>query len=296
MSALEVDHLGKRFGRVTALHDISFSVERGEIFGFLGPNGSGKTTTLRVLLGLVRPDRGAVRILGERGGSAAGRARVGYLPGDLRLHGAMTGRALLDHFARFRPNHPPVYRTPLLEAFDLPAELLSRPVKFLSHGTRQKLGLVLALQHDPDVWLLDEPTLGLDPLMQQAFRRVVLDAARRERAVLLSSHVLSEVDAVSTRVGILRAGELLAVETAARLRSEVLRRLEVSFRAAAPRDLAAVEGVARVSVAGREATLWIRGDVNPLLRKLAASEVDQVVFPEPQLEDVFFRFFGGANA
>lgn len=296
MSALLIEGLAKRFGQVQALRGISFAIERGEIFGYLGPNGAGKTTTLRIILGLVRADRGEVRILGDQGGPGGDRTRVGYLPGELRLYGGMTGMALLDHFARFRPGRTPKFRTSLLEAFELSPELLARRVKFLSHGTKQKLGLVLTLQHDPDVWLLDEPTLGLDPLMQQAFRRVVQDAARRERAILLSSHVLSEVDAISTQVAILRAGSLVAVETVASLRAATTRRLEVRFRGPAPQDLAQTAGVVRAIIAGREAAVWIRGDVNPLLQKLAASGVEQVVFPEPELEDIFFHYFGAEAA
>jgi len=291
MPALEVTDLRKRYGRVHALRGVSFSVEPGEVFGYLGPNGAGKTTTLRILLGLVRPSHGRAWLLDEPAGRPAGRARVGFLPGELRLHGGMTGRALLEHFARFRPGRPPVLRGRLLDALDLRDADLARRVKWLSHGTKQKLGLVVAMQHDPDLVLLDEPTTGLDPLVQQGFRAVVRELAARGRAILFSSHVLSEVEAVCGRVAVLRAGELLAVESIEALRGRLVRRLEARFRGPAPGDLGALPGVARADVTGSAATVWLKGDVNPLLRRLAACEVEHLVFPEPQLEDVFLDLY-----
>ena len=170
MSALEVADLRKRYGRVRALQGVSFSVAPGEIFGYLGPNGAGKTTTLRILTGLVRADGGTVRLLGDATGRARVRERVGYLPGELRLYGDMTARAALEHLARYRRSRPPVLRERLLAAFGLGADDLGRRVKFLSHGTKQKVGLVAALQHDPDLLLLDEPTNGLDPLVQRGIK------------------------------------------------------------------------------------------------------------------------------
>ncbi len=293
MPALEVADLAKRYGRVRALRGVSFALEPGEILGYLGPNGAGKTTTLRLVLGLARADRGSVRLLGQPPSRPASRERVGFLPGELRLHGGMTGHALLDHFARFRPARPPVLRERLLGALDLRGSDLSRRVKWLSHGTRQKLGLVIALQHDPDVVLLDEPTNGLDPLVQQGFCDLVRELAARGRAILLSSHVLSEVEAVCGRVAVLREGELLAVEQIGALRARLVRRLEARFRGPAPGGLATLPGVTRAEVAGSAVTLWLRGDVNPLLRRLAACEVEHLVFPEPQLEDVFLDLYRG---
>ena len=162
---LEVKGLSKSYGPVQALRGVSFAVESGEIFGYLGPNGAGKTTTLRIILGLVRPAGGDVRILGRRAGPAASRAGVGFLPGELNLYANMTGAALLDYFAGFRPGRPASLRPLLLEQFGVTPDVLARKVKQLSHGTRQKLGLVVAMQHDPELLLLDEPTQGLDPLV-----------------------------------------------------------------------------------------------------------------------------------
>ncbi len=291
MTALEVVGLTKRYARVHALRGVSFSVASGEVFGYLGPNGAGKTTTLRIILGLAHADRGTVRLLGDGSGLASARERVGFLPGEMHLYAGMTARSLLDHFARFRPRRPPVLRERLLAALDLRDTDLSRVVKGLSHGTRQKVGLVIAMQHDPELLLLDEPTTGLDPLVQHSFCAVVRELAARGRAILFSSHVLSEVEAVCSRVGILRSGELLAMESIEALRSRLVRRLDVRFRGAVPADLGAVPGVTRAEVAGTRATLWLKGDVNPILARLAQQPVEHLVFPEPGLEDVFLDFY-----
>ncbi|NUO84281.1 ABC transporter ATP-binding protein [candidate division KSB1 bacterium] len=291
MTALQIDNLSKRYGTLHALREVSFAVESGEIFGYLGPNGAGKTTTLRAILGLVRAEAGEVRLFGEKIGRAENRAEIGFLPGELHLYGNMTGAALLNYFAGFRPQQPPKLRPKLLDALEVDYTVLARRVKFLSHGTKQKLGLVIAMQHDPRLLLLDEPTLGLDPLMQQALHELLLDCAKRGRAVLFSSHILSEVKAICHRAAILRAGELVAVESLATLREKMIRRLHVRFRSAVPKTLAQTAGIVRAHFSEREATLWVQGDINPMLRCLAASEVEHLVFPEPELEDIFMSYF-----
>ena len=290
---LEVRDLRKQFGSIAALRGVSFEVEPGEVFGYLGPNGAGKTTTLRIALGLVRPASGAAFVFGQTASHAACRHNIGFLPGDLRLYGSMTAIATLDFFARFRPSAPPVLRDSLIDALGVDGATLGRRIKFLSHGTRQKIGLIAAMQHDPALLLLDEPSNGLDPLVQHAFREIVRNFAGRGRSVLLSSHVLSEVETVCRRVAILKEGEIVALETIDNLRDRLLRKLTVRFRREAPR-LSDVPGVARSEVNGRVAVLWVRGDVNPLLRTLAQAEIDEMVFPEPQLEDIFLSYYQNA--
>ncbi len=291
MASLTIDNLTKHYGAVRALRGVSFSVEAGEVFGYLGPNGAGKTTTLRVVLGLVRATAGRVTVLGSDQSCAGARTGVGYLPGELRLYGEMTGITLLDYFAGFRPLRPPVLRPALIEALAVDPAALTRRIKFLSHGTRQKLGLIVAMQHDPELLLLDEPTTGLDPLVQQTFRDLVLDFARRGRTIFFSSHVLSEVEAVCGRVAILRAGELVAVESVDNLRSRMVRRLQARFRSNVPAGLDSLPGVTQFQAAGRDVTLWVRGDVNEVLRRISQSEVDRFVFPEPELEDIFLTYY-----
>jgi len=296
MTHLHINNLTKRYGKVQALRGVTFGVAAGEIFGYLGPNGAGKTTTLRIILGLVRPTGGEVSLFGNKTNRAENRLAIGFLPGEVQLYGNMTSLTVLDYFARYRLQKPPVLREKLLEAFEVEKSMLSRKVKFLSHGTRQKIGLIIAMQHDPDLLLLDEPTTGLDPLVQQAFREIVLDFAKRGKALLFSSHVLSEVEAICDRVAILRAGEIVAIESIDKLRSKMVRRLQVRFRDAAPADLADTPGVASAEISGKDATLWVQGEVNALLRRLAQTEVENFVFPEPELEDIFLSYYreGGA--
>ena len=294
-AALEVRGLRKSFGEVVALDDVTFSIAPGEIFGYLGPNGAGKSTTLRVIADLVRPDTGDVLLLGSSHRRPASRQTIGFLPGELKLYGNMSGRDLLDLFARFR-RRPPSLRSRLLDALQLPEEMLSRRIKVLSHGTKQKIGIIAAMQHDPDLLLLDEPTLGLDPLVQQAFREVLLDLASRGRAVLFSSHILSEVEAICGRVAILRSGRIVAQETMEDLRANMVRRLHVRFRNAPPAGLEKTAGVIRATIDDREAELLVQGDVNPIVRVLASADLDHLAFPEPELEDIFLTYYRGEEA
>ncbi|HEY0789191.1 MAG TPA: ABC transporter ATP-binding protein [Thermoanaerobaculia bacterium] len=294
--ALEVVNVRKTFGATVAVDGITFSVAPGEIFGYLGPNGAGKSTTLRIVGGLVRNDEGEVRILGASHREARARRSIGFLPGELKLWGSMRAGDLLDRIARFRPDRPPVLRARLLEVLGVGPDVLAKKVKFASHGTKQKIGIVAAMQHDPDLLLLDEPTLGLDPLVQEAFRRELLAFAARGRAVLFSSHILPEVEAICGRVAILRAGKIVALETVDALRRATVRRLRVRFLENAPGDLAAVPGVTRVAVDDRSAELFVQGDVNPLLRRLAREGVEDLVFPEPELEDIFMTYYRGGDA
>jgi ABC-2 type transport system ATP-binding protein len=292
---LQLQSLTKRYREVTALRDVSFAVEPGEIFGYLGPNGAGKTTTLRLILGLVLPTSGEVSIFGERvvpysHQSVTIRQRLGFLPGELSLYHEMTGQALLDYFARFRPQRPPVLRKRLLDAFALETAILQRRVKLLSHGTRQKLGLVIAMQHHPDLLFLDEPTLGLDPLMQRVFIDTIKELSQHGATIFFSSHILSEVENLCARVAILRAGDLIALETIAKLRKRMVRRMTIRFDAAPP-DLSPLPGVVRSESRGNELTLLVQGDINSLLKQLINFHLEYFVFPEPELEDIFAHYY-----
>jgi ABC-2 type transport system ATP-binding protein len=293
MPALEVKDLHKHYGPVQALQGVSFAVERGEVLGYLGPNGAGKTTTLRILVGLVHADAGSMALLGEPGPGRGVLERIGYLPGEMHLYGNLTAGAFLDLFAHFRPRRPPVLRDRLRQALALAEVDLSRKIKFLSHGTRQKVGLVVAMQHDPELLILDEPTTGLDPLVQRGFREVLQERVSQGRAVLLSSHILSEAEAMCHRVAVLRAGELLAVESVEALRRRFVRRVQLRLRGQVPEGLQDLPGVARTEIDGANVVLWVQGDVNPLLRAVAQVDVEHFVFAEPQLEDVFLGLFAG---
>jgi len=227
--AIETAGLSKTYGRgVVALTDLGLRVERGEVFGYLGPNGAGKSTTIRLLLDLIRPTAGTAHVLGlhvRRDGVEA-RRRVGYVPGDLRLTDRLTGREQLDSLARVRGAVDDALRGSLCERFDV---VLDRPIRDLSKGNRQKLGLVQAFMHRPDVLILDEPTAGLDPLLQEEFRLLLRETARDGRAVFLSSHSLDEVQTVADRVGILRGGRLVDVDSVEALRERALRHVTIHF-------------------------------------------------------------------
>lgn len=289
MNPLAISELTKAFGDVRALRGVSFAVAPGEIFGYLGPNGAGKTTTLRIILGLVRATSGSVLLFGHAPADPASRLDIGFIPGDLRLYGDMTALATLDFFARFRHKQP-VLRQRLLDAFAFDEATLKRRVKFLSHGTRQKVGLIAAMQHDPALLLLDEPSNGLDPLVQQAFRETLRDFAARGRSVVLSSHILSEAESVCERVAIIRQGEIVALESIEHLRANVVRKLTARFRGDVP-DLSSVSGVSRSEIRGDEAVVWLRGDPAPVLKAVAAADVRDIVFPEPELEDIFLGYY-----
>jgi ABC-2 type transport system ATP-binding protein len=298
---LQLSGLVKRYDNVLALNSIDLAIAPGEIFGYLGPNGAGKTTTLRLILGLVQPTAGEVIMFGERVVPSSPRRttlreRVGYVPGELNLYGDMTAQELLAYFERFRPQQPkpPALRARLLEAFALDTGTLQRRIKLLSHGTRQKVGLVLAMQHQPRLLLLDEPTLGLDPLMQRAFAEIIREQARQGAAIFFSSHNLAEVEQLCQRVGILRNGELIAMEAISALRQKVVRRMTIRF-AQPPPSFQQVPCVLRAEPRGREVILFVQGDLNPLVRHLAASQLEHLIFPEAELDDVFAHYFRAGN-
>ncbi len=303
--AVSAARLSKRFGHRVAVAALDLRVERGEAFGLIGPNGAGKTTTMRMLLDLVRPTSGSVRVLGEepRVGGAGLRRRVGYLPGELRLGSRTTGRDLVSFHARLVGAEAPLRARADVLAERLGLDLDGR-VGALSKGNKQKLGLVLALMPDPELLVLDEPTSGLDPLVQQEFQRLVREAVAAGATVLLSSHVLSEVQAVAERVGLLRAGRLERLATVAELRALAPRRLRLRLpraEATAASGLAAVPGVADLTVdaVGDELSMAARvtGSPRPLLEALHRLPVLDLVLEEPDLEDAVLTLYrrGGAS-
>ena len=235
--AIELRGVVKSYGETRALRGINLRVEAGRIFGFLGPNGAGKTTTIRILLDLIRPDEGEARVLGRdcQRESVDVRLNIGYVPGELRLYEGMRGDEFLDYIDSFRPKkRDGIFRTQLCERLGLDA---SKHIRTLSKGNRQKVGLVQALMHRPEVLLLDEPTSGLDPLVQEEVVRILEETVAEGRTVFFSSHVLSEVDRIAQTVAIIRAGEIVAVEDVARLKSRSVHVIEVTFASPPPDGL-----------------------------------------------------------
>jgi ABC-2 type transport system ATP-binding protein len=291
--AIQTRGLSKRYGQVAALTDLSLSVPDGSIYGFLGPNGAGKTTMIRMLLGFIRPSAGEARVLGHdswREGVAA-RARLGYLVAGEALYSDMSGTALLE-FAADLSGRPPAMRRTLLDALELGGAPLGRKLGTYSKGMRQKLALVAAMQHDPQVLILDEPTDGLDPLIQRNFEEVIRAIHARGRTVFMSSHDLPEVERLCQTVAIVRGGRLLTEATIADLQRRHWRQAVVFLRDAPPLRLDAIPGVVSCRIEGNRVDLAIEGEIGPLLRGLASLDVVDLHLPPPRLEDIFLGFYG----
>ena len=288
---IRADHLSKDYGGDRGVTDLTFEVEEGEVFGYLGPNGAGKTTTIRLLLDLIRPSAGRIELFGldaRRRGPEARRG-VGYLPGDLRLYERLTAREHLRYFASLRG------MPDLGEGERLAARLeleLDRPIRALSKGNRQKVGLVQALMHRPTLTVFDEPTAGLDPLVQQVVYELVAEATADGRTVFVSSHVLSEVQHIADRVALIRDGRLELLDNVETLRQKALTRVEVTF--AAPPPVGAFDGVLGVHELERHGPvvrLTLEGSADPLVKALARFEVHALDSREADLEDVFLELY-----
>ncbi|MEV6248225.1 ABC transporter ATP-binding protein [Streptomyces sp. NPDC051742] len=288
--AISVAGLHKSFGRTHALDDLDLTVETGEVHGFLGPNGAGKSTTIRVLLGLLRPDSGAAAVLGKDPwqDAVALHRRIAYVPGDVTLWRNLSGGEVIDLYGRLRGGLDKTRRAELVERFELDPTKKGRTY---SKGNRQKVALVAAFASDVDLFVLDEPTSGLDPLMEEVFRSCVREALDRGRTVLLSSHILSEVETLCDRVSIVRKGRTVESGSLAELRH--LTRTSVTAELAGPPDgLAHLPGVHDVSVTGLRVRLQVDTDkLDAVLRALTASGVRSLTSTPPTLEELFLRHY-----
>jgi ABC-2 type transport system ATP-binding protein len=289
--AIETRGLGKRYGAVSALTDLSLRIEHGEIFGFLGPNGAGKTTTIRLLLGLISPTAGEAFLLGRPisvTGTAASRADLGYLPGELALWPSLSGARTLA-FLEQLTGRPATRRAELLERLKLGPRDLERRVRTYSDGMKQKIGIVQALQCDPRLVLLDEPTKGLDPLIQQAFYELLLDLARQGTTVFLSSHVLPEIERVCHRVAMLRAGRLASVGDVDEIRRAMPRRIVLAFSEDVDTSRWAAIGDVIAISPRRVEVLVAHARVLDLVRDLAGLPLIDVVIESASLEAAFLE-------
>jgi len=289
-AAIRTEGLTKFYGDVRGVEDLDLEVRRGELFGFLGPNGAGKSTTIRLLLDLLRPTSGRVEVLGIVPSSSVElRRSLGYLPGELSLYEDLTGAQLLEFFAALRGVTDLGYAHDLADRLGLD---LGRPIRALSRGNKQKVGLVQAFFHRPDLLILDEPTSGLDPLVQHEFQSILKETVSEGRTVFLSSHVLSEIEHVTHRVGIIRSGRLVVVEQIANLKAKAIRRLDVLLaRDVAPDGLADVPGVRSLDIEGRRVRLTVEGSMDGVIKALAAYEVDDLISEEPDLEEIFLAYY-----
>jgi ABC-2 type transport system ATP-binding protein len=291
-AVIRTDGLTKRYGQTVALDDLALAVPPGVVFGYLGPNGAGKTTTIRLLVGLLRPTRGRAEVLGldaTRQPDAV-QSRLGYLPGDFVAYRDLTGEQYLHYLGELRGGVGRAKVAALAERLELD---LSRRIGALSHGNRQKVGVVQAFMHDPELLVLDEPTTGLDPLIQREFLALVREARAAGRTVFLSSHVLSEVEAVADLVGILRQGRLLVVDRVDHLKAKALRRIDLTFSGPPPGELlAGVPCVREVRVDEVTAHLVVEGSIAELITTLAPFEVEDIVTHEADLEEIFLAYYG----
>jgi ABC-2 type transport system ATP-binding protein len=280
---IEIDGLIKDYGAVRALDGVDLEVRRGEVFGFIGPNGAGKSTTIRILLDLIRPTAGTVRVLGAepRAGGTALRARLGYLPGELALEGTATARQLLEHLSDVRGGRGATRIEPLAERFRLD---LDRPVRTLSKGNKQKVGVIQSLMHRPELLLLDEPTSGLDPLLQQEFLTLLREERDAGASVFLSSHVLSEIEGVADRVALVRDGRIVVVDDVASLRAAAGQRIDVTFASEVPPS--ALAGIEELEVDGLHVRGVWHGAPGPLLAALAALPALRVELRDRDLEEL----------
>jgi len=293
-AVIEVVGLVKSFGRTRVLNELNLSVAQGEVHGFLGPNGAGKTTTLRILLGLLRADAGAMRVLGGDPWLDAVdlHQRLAYVPGDVALWPTLTGGEVIDLLGRLRGGLDPQRRSSLIERFELDPTMKSRSY---SKGNRQKVALIAALASDVELLLLDEPTSGLDPLMEEQFRQYINEVRGNGRTVLLSSHILSEVEALCDRVSIIRDGAVVESGSMTELRH--LARTTVSADlATVPEGLADLPGVHEVAVQGHRITASVEArGMAALMAALGAAGVTAVTSAPPTLEELFLRQYQKAQ-
>ena len=290
-TAIETFGLTKEYGAATAVGNLNLRVEQGQVFGFLGPNGAGKTTTIRMLLALQRPTRGRATLLGldAAAGSVQVHRRTGYLPGDLQLFPRLTGRQHIAWFLRARGVTDSSFATQLIDRFQV---VTDRPVRELSKGNRQKIGLVLAFMHRPELLVLDEPTSGLDPLMRHEFEALLRETADQGRAVFLSSHELDEVQRVADRIAIIKAGRLVAEDTVDGLRRAAPQKMEVRFRR--PVDTAELSGLPGVTVTacdGTRVALEVTGEIGPALTVIASHDPVGLVSRPAGLDELFLAFY-----
>ena len=288
---IQTNDLTKRYGRVQAVNGVDLEVHEGEVFGYLGPNGAGKSTTIRVLMDHIRPTSGTASVFGldSRVDSREIKKRVGYLPGELALYNHMTGEDLLSYASNLRGGVDWRYVEELAERLKSD---LSRKFSSLSSGNKQKIGLIQAFMNKPDLVILDEPTSGLDPLVQQEFYRLIEEVKADGRTVFFSSHILPEIERTCDRVGIIRSGDLVAVEHVDTLKERAIHRLEMRFSGPVPKKaFVGLPGVDEVKVEDSILSCTIKGTPDAVIKAAAKFEVVKLVSHEPSLEEIFLAYY-----
>jgi ABC-2 type transport system ATP-binding protein len=292
MDVINVSGLTKYYGKTLGIEDVNFTVEEGEIFGFLGPNSAGKTTTIRLLLDLLRPNRGKIVLFNAqlKRNQVDLKERIGYLPGDFLPYGEMKSINFLNYISKYRSRRSDL-RQSLIEKLNLSQHDLSSKIKYLSHGTRQKLGIVFAFEHDPDLAILDEPTSGLDPLIQEAFYEILWGFQKRGKTVFLSSHILPEVEKVCHQVAIIRKGKIVALEEIEKLKRKRPRRLIIMFKKDIDENPPIIPETRLLECHDKQCIYFIEGQISKLLPALINLPIEDIVFPEPDLEEFFLDYY-----
>ena len=288
MNAIEVSNLKKYFGKTHAVDDVSFSVEKGEIFGFLGPNGAGKTTTIRCLMNFLKPTAGKIKILGAdaQRNSTEIKNKIGFLSGDVRLYDGWTGEDHIKFLEKLR--HRKSVASELISKLNFNPRL---KFKALSSGNKQKLGLILSLMFEPELMIMDEPTLGLDPLLQNTIYEILESLREKGTTVFMSSHNLAEVDRVCDRVGIIKEGKIVATESIASLKEKRMHAVRVHFASGYSKDDFNFDGIEVQQEIPNGLVIGVKGDINPIIKKLANYQLKELEITHASLEEIFLEFY-----
>jgi len=290
MNVIEINNLTKYYGKNRGIENVSFDVEEGEIFGFIGPNGAGKSTTIRTLLALIYPTSGSAKIFGKdiiKEGSEI-RKQIGYLPSEVFYYDHMKVIDLLKYSASFYPNVNKKRMYELAEIMDLD---LNKKIDDLSYGNKKKVGIVQGLLHNPKLIILDEPTSGLDPLMQQKFFDLIREENKKGATILFSSHILSEVQKLCTRVGIIKDGSMVKVEDIQTLKHTNYKKCNIEMKESIPDDYFQMEGISNLTVKGNAVHFIYSGDINKIVEKIYERKIINLTVEEPTLEEIFIHYY-----
>lgn len=281
---IETENLTKYYGKIRGIENLSFSIEKGEIFGFLGPNGAGKTTTIRTLLGFLKPTGGKAFIFGKdiEKEILEIKEMTGYIPGELNLYGNLTAKDFLDYFGKLRKNFDEKKLKELLEIFEVP---LDRKIKGYSRGMKQKLGIIQAFMHNPELVLMDEPTSGLDPLLQGKFYDFLREEKKEGKTMFISSHILTEIEKISDRVGVIKDGNLIALENIEALKSKKGKVVKVKTK-----EKIKIRGI-KMGEENGWTTFVVTKNVDDVIKKLAAYTIEDIEIGELSLEEIFMHYY-----
>lgn len=290
MNVVELNKLTKYYGKARGIIDVSFNVEEGEIFGFIGPNGAGKSTAIRTMLSLIYPTSGTAKIFGKdciKQGEEI-RKDIGYLPSEVFYYDNMKVIDLLKYSASFYKNVDKNRIYELSEIMDLD---LNKKIDDLSYGNKKKVGIVQGLLHSPRLIILDEPTSGLDPLMQQKFFDLIHGENKKGATILFSSHILSEVQKLCTRVGIIKDGSMIRVDDIDTLQNTNYKKFRIEMKEAVPEDYFKLEGINNLSVDNNSVSFIFQGDVNKIVEKIYERKINNLIVEEPALEEIFMHYY-----